>query len=282
MSTTTAYPTNKQVRLPGVGREIEDVLLWRDVKVSAAAFVGLTLLYLLLEWSGYSLLTIVCNTLLALVSGAFIWSYVAKFTGRSGVPLPRVVREGVSEGHVKQFAQNFTAVINKGLSFVNRLTSGEDVILSVEVAGGLYVAAKIGNYFSSLGLLYTLVVLAFTVPKLYELKKDDIDQAVSTASYHGKKNYTQYVEPYVKKIPKASTSSTTSASTSTIPSKPAAFESEADSFQNVSKQDIPSLSGHQTGAIPNYPNQQGQGQGQGHGLGLGGDASGSYAPKKVI
>ena len=57
-------------------------MLWRDVKVSAGAFVALTLLYLLLEWSGYSLLTIISNTLLALVSVAFIWSYVAKFTGR--------------------------------------------------------------------------------------------------------------------------------------------------------------------------------------------------------
>lgn len=103
-----------------------------------------------------------------------------------------------------------------------------------------------------------VVVLAFTVPKLYELKKDDIDQAVSTAQYHGKKHYNQYVEPYVKKIPKASTSST-SASTSTIPSKPTAYESEADSFQNVSRADIPAI-----------PKQS-----------LGGDVSGSFAPKKV-
>ena len=57
-------------------------MLWRDVRVSGGVFVGLTLLYLLLEWSGLSLLTIISNTLLALISIAFIWSNVAKFTGK--------------------------------------------------------------------------------------------------------------------------------------------------------------------------------------------------------
>ena len=65
-----------------IGCAVEDILLWRDVKVSAGAFVGVTLLYLLLEWSGLSLLTIVSNTLLALVSIAFIWNNVANFTGK--------------------------------------------------------------------------------------------------------------------------------------------------------------------------------------------------------
>ena len=61
---------------------VEDTLLWRDVKVSAAVFVGLTGLYLLLEWSGLSLLTIISNTLLAVISIAFLWNNVANFTGK--------------------------------------------------------------------------------------------------------------------------------------------------------------------------------------------------------
>ena len=35
-------------------RAAEDVLLWRDPKISGAYFVGITLVYLLLEWSNWS------------------------------------------------------------------------------------------------------------------------------------------------------------------------------------------------------------------------------------
>ena len=56
--------------------------MWRDVKVSGAVFVACTLDYLLLEWSGLSLLTIVSNALLLVVAVAFIWNLVANFTGK--------------------------------------------------------------------------------------------------------------------------------------------------------------------------------------------------------
>ena len=68
------------------------------------------------------------------------------------------------------------------------------------------------SWLSNPGTAAAVAVLAFTVPKLYELKKDDIDNAVSTAQTHGKKHYSNYVEPYVKKIPRGSTSSTNTSS----------------------------------------------------------------------
>ena len=89
------------------------------------------------------------------------------------------------------------------------------------------------------------MVLAFTVPKVYELKKEDIDKAVSTAHHHGKAHYKNYLEPYVNKIPRASTSST-SASTSNIggptSNKPSALESDADSFTDVGREAVAGIS----------------------------------------
>ena len=61
---------------------VEDLLLWRDVKVSAAVFTGITVAYLILEWSHLSLLRIVAHTLLAGVTIAFLWNNVAHFTNR--------------------------------------------------------------------------------------------------------------------------------------------------------------------------------------------------------
>lgn len=61
---------------------VEDLLLWRDPKKSGIVFAGATLAYLLLEWSHFSLLSIIANTLLIAVSVAFLWNNIANFTGR--------------------------------------------------------------------------------------------------------------------------------------------------------------------------------------------------------
>ena len=61
---------------------VEDLLLWRDPKKSGAVFVGATLFYILLHWTGLSLLTIVANSLLILVSLSFLWNNIASFAGR--------------------------------------------------------------------------------------------------------------------------------------------------------------------------------------------------------
>lgn len=64
------------------GAAVENVLLWRDIRITGAIFTAGTILYFLLEWSGYSLLTLVSNTLLAALALAFLWNNVARFTGK--------------------------------------------------------------------------------------------------------------------------------------------------------------------------------------------------------
>ena len=64
---------------------MEDLLLWRDPKKSGVVLAGATLAYLLLEWSHFSLLSTVANTLLVAVSVAFLWNNIANFTSRWGL-----------------------------------------------------------------------------------------------------------------------------------------------------------------------------------------------------
>ena len=61
---------------------VEALLLWRDPRKSAAVLAGITLAYLLLEWSHLSLLRIVSHSLLAVVTVSFLWNNVASFTNR--------------------------------------------------------------------------------------------------------------------------------------------------------------------------------------------------------
>jgi hypothetical protein len=61
---------------------VEGLLLWRDVRKSGVVLAGITLVYILLEWSNLSLLRIVSHSLLAVVTLSFLWSNIANFTNK--------------------------------------------------------------------------------------------------------------------------------------------------------------------------------------------------------
>ena len=71
-----------QVVLPFVSKDVNDLLLWRVPSKSAAVVGGATLAYLALEWSGVSIVSMGANTLLVVVTAAFVWNNVASFIGR--------------------------------------------------------------------------------------------------------------------------------------------------------------------------------------------------------
>jgi len=52
------------------------------VRKSGVVLAGITLAYILLEWSNLSLLKIVSHSLLAVVTLSFLWSNIANFTNK--------------------------------------------------------------------------------------------------------------------------------------------------------------------------------------------------------
>jgi hypothetical protein len=65
--------------------------------------------------------------------------------------------------------------------YVNKLITGRSPSLSVSVCVALYTIAGVAERVSMMGLLYTLCLLAFSLPKLYELRKAEIDAVVDKA-----------------------------------------------------------------------------------------------------
>ena len=93
----------------------------------------------------------------------------------------------------------------KQTAFAYRLVSGKDIILAGQAALALFALSKVAAWFTSLGLVFVAAVLAFSVPKIYELRKGEIDGLAAKAADQGKAHYKKFVEPYVSKIPRAST-----------------------------------------------------------------------------
>lgn len=180
-----------KVKLPPQLQAVEDLLLWRHAAVSAAALAGVTMVYFVLEVSSTPLVTWCANMGLVAVVAAALWATAAKFAHLTGPEalLPPVFAAGVDEGVVRAAAERLRLVLNKLLSVVGRLLSGRDLLLNAKAAGALFAIGALGRIASPVGLLYTAILLLFTLPKLYEMRKDDVDKAASLAASHAAKHY---------------------------------------------------------------------------------------------
>lgn len=192
----------RRVSLPISNKRVEDILMWRDVKKSGIIFGGITLAYLVLEWSGYSLLSLVAYGLLTLLGGSLVWTNAAALLKKPGPPIPSFVKDGINEDEVKKIAQKLAPAINDGLGVAHRMITGADLLLAAKVCGALFVIGRIGGWFSFFTLVYLACFAAFVLPKVYELKKDEIDNVAGKVLEQVKALYSK-AEGMAKKIPKA-------------------------------------------------------------------------------
>jgi riboflavin kinase len=202
-ATMSTPPPQQRVSLP-VDNAVEELLLWRNPVRSGLALGTATVAYILLVWSHRSLISLVSMLAAIVVATCFVWSSLAGYLNRPGPPVPRLLKEGISEGQAKQLVDSYVPMVNRALALLYRICTGRDPILAGEVVVSLIVISKLGKIFSVLTWAYLAVLVAFVAPKLYELKKPEIDDALTTGQARTKQLYDTHVAPQVAKIPRAS------------------------------------------------------------------------------
>jgi hypothetical protein len=207
---STAQPPQR-VSLP-VDNAVEELLLWRDPVRSGLTLGAATVAYILLVWSHRSLISLVAMLAAIVVATCFVWSSLAAYLNRPGPPVPRLLREGISESQAKQLVDSYVPMVNRALALLYRVCTGRDAVLAAEVVVTLIVISKLGKIFSVLTWAYLAVLVAFSAPKFYELKKPEIDDALTTGHARTKQLYDQHVAPQVAKIPRATTATPVRAS----------------------------------------------------------------------
>ncbi|KAF6260281.1 Reticulon-domain-containing protein [Scenedesmus sp. NREL 46B-D3] len=183
--------TPSKVKLPAQLTAVEDLLLWHDVPKSAAAVSGATLLYVLLEWSGIPLLTWLSNVCLVVVIGCALWAFGARFMNSTGPAdhLPSILKRGLDEAAVRSLAEKTRVATNDLLALINALLTGNDWLLIAKAIAALYVIGWVGRIITPMGLLYTAVLGLFTLPKVYEMRKDEIDEYLGKAQASVQQQY---------------------------------------------------------------------------------------------
>jgi len=181
--------TPSKVKLPPQFQAVEDLLLWNDIPKSAGVFAACTAIYFVLEISDTPLLTWFSNIGILAILGTTIWAIVARAMQMSGPSehLPSLLRTGINEEGARALAEKSRRHFNTALATLGRLLSGNELTLALKAVGALWVIGWIGRFISPVGLLFSLIVLLFSLPKLYEMRKDDVDRvALLTKDAAGK------------------------------------------------------------------------------------------------
>lgn len=184
-------------------RTVYDLVMWTDPIKSGAVFGATTVAYILLEHSSYTLLSILSYVLLSLVIALFVYSNLASFLNRPQLTMLSEENLKLSDDAVKASSEKIATAINKALGMVQRLASGQDVMLSLKVGGILYLAGKIGNAVRLLTLLYVAFLLAFTLPKAYRMYDKQLDEVLKIIKEQISKLVALVNDKVLSKIPKA-------------------------------------------------------------------------------
>ncbi|KAH9550304.1 hypothetical protein CY35_10G064700 [Sphagnum magellanicum] len=182
------------------GGTTADVLLWRKKHFSIGMLVGATLAWILLEKTGYKLVSVVSNVTLFLVVILFVWSNLAVLLNRALPPLPEL---SLSEEFVIRTANSVRLELNKALAIAHDVALGKDFKLFLKVIAVLWIASTVGGRFHLLTLLYICIVLAQTLPFIYDKYEDVIDDHANRISEQAQAHYKKLDENVFSKIPRA-------------------------------------------------------------------------------
>ncbi|XP_058080913.1 reticulon-like protein B11 [Magnolia sinica] len=155
------------------GGPVADVLLWKRRSAGVFLLLAASTVWFLFERAGHSLLSLVANVLLLLVVILFFWAKSASLLNRPLPPLPNLE---VSEDFVGKVADASRDWINHVLAIAHNIALGRDAKLFAKVVVALWLVSYVGGLFSFLTLVYIGIVLALSVPALYDRYQDRVDE----------------------------------------------------------------------------------------------------------
>ncbi|KAG0630794.1 hypothetical protein M758_1G204200 [Ceratodon purpureus] len=186
-------------QLLGGGRAA-DSALWRDKYLSAGTLGGSTLVWFLLEKSGYTFMSLLCNILMFVVVILFVWSNVAALLHRAGPPVPEL---SMSEDFVLSTASVFRIELNKALAIARDVALGKDFKMFLLVIAFLYVVSTVTSWFNFLTCVWIGIVSLHIVPFVYDKYEDVIDHHAKKAADLASTHYKNMDAAVLSKIPRA-------------------------------------------------------------------------------
>ncbi|KAH9778819.1 reticulon-like protein B9 [Citrus sinensis] len=157
------------------GGKVADVLLWKNITVSASLLIGMTVIWFLFEVVEYNFVTLLCHISITSMLALFIWSKGAEFFNWKPPQIPEVIL---------------------------RESTFREVASTLRVIAILYIFSVIGTYFSFLNLLYLGFICILTVPFLYDRYDEHVDYIADREFRRMKKMFRRFNSQFLNKIPR--------------------------------------------------------------------------------
>ncbi|XP_004512890.1 reticulon-like protein B9 [Cicer arietinum] len=181
------------------GGKVADILLWRNTNVSAAIFVGVTVMWFLFEIVEYNLVPLICHISITIMLVLYIWSILADILKWKGPQIPEIV---LQESFFNDLASILYTRFNQLLKMLLYISCGIDLPLFLLNIGSLYIVSVIGSYFSFVNLIYIGFLSIQTLPFLFDRYDEEINNLFGDVTFILKKNYRKFDKNYIKKIPR--------------------------------------------------------------------------------
>ncbi|KAK4358359.1 hypothetical protein RND71_023969 [Anisodus tanguticus] len=177
------------------GGKAADLLLWRDKSLTAAILIGFTVIWSLFEVMEYNFVTLLCHISMSMMLILFIWSVGAGLVDWNPPDFRAIM---ISDSTFRWLCGKLNYMLVK----FYEISSGKDFRTFFLAITFLWILSIIGNYFSSLNLLYLGFVCLATLPALYERYEHEVDYLVSQGNQDMKKLYNKFDTEILNKIPR--------------------------------------------------------------------------------
>ncbi|XP_044747766.1 reticulon-1 isoform X1 [Coccinella septempunctata] len=160
--------------------KVESLIYWRDPKKSGPVFGGVLLVLLALTY--FSLISVIAYLSLLGLTGTIsfrVYKNVVQAVQKTGEghPFKEFLEFDLSlpPEKVKEISEVVVAHVNAGLSALRRLFLVEDLIDSIKFGVFMWTLTYVGSWFNGMTLVILAWVALFTLPKVYETNKTQID-----------------------------------------------------------------------------------------------------------
>ncbi|BHF71998.1 Reticulon-4 [Sparganum proliferum] len=181
-----AVAASRRLNLPDISPILLDLIYWRRTYLSAVVFI--TAMVLELGLLMYSVISVISNFLLALLfMAAGTRLYFRIINAPEASPLNAIANLNLrlSPSTSAELVQVLTARLNHGMLMVRDLFLLRSLSNSMKFGAVLYSLTYIGARFNFLTLCILGTLLAFSVPKLCEVYKTEINSALRTLADEG-------------------------------------------------------------------------------------------------
>jgi len=170
-----------------VPQKVLDIIYWNQVPRTAGIFGGV--MFLLISLYSYPFLTVLTNFCLAILAVAFLYRIGMTIVNAVQKTSPEHPFQKLLERDLKiptdkidSFSRCLADEINCSIKCLQDLFLVKDVFQSLKFGVFLWLLSYVASWISPLCMLTLSVLFAFTVPKLYEEKSTQIDEAIKSVS----------------------------------------------------------------------------------------------------